>query len=184
MRMLDKKVYVVGIALLASVYEKMERVATDKLLADLWYRVLSDLSDEAFQYAIENIVKTSKFPPSIAEIRSKAQEFCHRNDLTAEEAWSVLYKDIRQKGWYHEPTYSDWKLEAAKNALGWENLCNMETTQVGVFRAQFMRIYDSLGNREKTAEIVQDKNIVELVNQLKAELAPQSKKALPEHDRK
>jgi len=123
--MLSRKTFAAGIALLASVYEKLERITSDKFLSEQWYKMLSDLTDAQFKYAIEVIVKTQKFAPTISEIREKAVEYNHQSDLTPEEAWAIVYTDIHAKGYYNEPHYEDWKLEAAKNAIGWQTLCDM-----------------------------------------------------------
>ncbi|HRC95179.1 MAG TPA: hypothetical protein PK317_00115 [Coprothermobacter proteolyticus] len=178
--MLDPKVFASGLAVFASIYEKFERITTDKMLSQQWYRLLQDLSNEQFTYAVEMLAKLSKFPPTIAEIREKANEL-KNNDLQAEDAWMLVYQDVRRRGWYNEPTYPNWKVEAAKNAIGWSNLCDMSVEQTGVFRAQFIAIYNSLQNREKKAEVTGDKNLRELLDKLKTELAPGSKKELPGH---
>lgn len=172
--MLNKKTFATGIALLASVYEKLERITTDKFLSEQWYKMLRDLTDEQFKYAIEVLVKTQKFAPTISEIREKAVEYNHQMELTAEEAWTMVYLDIHSRGYYNEPHYDDWKVEAAKNAIGWHTLCDMTEETKGVIRAHFMRIYDSLKNREKTAEAIQNPQLRELVQTLALAFAPRA----------
>ncbi|OOC42172.1 hypothetical protein [Thermosipho sp. 1074] len=177
--MLNRKTFAAGIALLASVYEKLERITTDKFLSEQWYKMLADLTDKQFKYAIEVIVKTHKFAPTIAEIREKAVEYNHQSDLTPEEAWGIVYTDIRKRGYYAEPHYEDWKLEAAKNAIGWETLCNMTEDTKMATRAHFMKIYDSLKEREKTTEAIQSPQMKQLISSLTRKLAPFSAKSLP-----
>lgn len=160
--MLDKKTFAVGIALLASVYEKLERITTDKFLCEQWYKMLADLSDEQFKYAIEVIVKTQKFSPTISEIREKALEY-NNAELTAEEAWAVVYCDIHSRGYYNEPHYDDWKLEAAKNAIGWQTLCSMLEDDKNTIRAHFMRIYNSFRERQKQIETTQNPKLQNLL---------------------
>ncbi|MBB6061906.1 hypothetical protein HNP65_000328 [Thermosipho japonicus] len=172
--MLSKKTFAAGIALLASVYEKLERITTDKFLSEQWYKMLADLTDEQFKYAIEVLVKTQKFAPTISEIREKATEFFHQDDLTPEEAWTMVYLDIHSRGYYNEPHYDDWKVEAAKNAIGWHTLCDMTEETKGVVRAHFMRIYENFKNREKTAEAIQNPQLAALVQALAASFAPKS----------
>ncbi|ABR31317.1 hypothetical protein SU69_07475 [Thermosipho melanesiensis] len=182
--MLSKKTFAAGIALLASVYEKLERITTDKFLSEQWYKMLSDLTDAQFRYAIEIIVKTQKFAPTISEIREKAVEYNHQAELSAEEAWALVYSDIHAKGYYNEPHYEDWKLEAAKNAIGWQTLCDMTENEKGVIRAHFMRIYDSLKQREKTAETIQSPQLQQLVSVLVGTLAPAAKPVLTPNKKK
>jgi len=174
--MLSRKTFAAGIALLASVYEKLERITSDKFLSEQWYKMLSDLTDAQFKYAIEVIVKTQKFAPTISEIREKAVEYNHQSDLTPEEAWAIVYTDIRAKGYYNEPHYEDWKLEAAKNAIGWQTLCDMTEDSKSAIRAHFMRIYSSLKQREKTTEAIQNPKMNTLISALAGKLAPSAQK--------
>lgn len=182
--MLNKKTFATGIALLASVYEKLERVTTDKFLSEQWYKMLADLSDEQFKYAIEAIVKTQKFPPTISEIREKAVEYNHQAELTSEEAWALVYNDVHARGYYNEPHYEDWKLEAAKNAIGWNALCSMTENEKGTIRAHFMRIYESFQQREQTAETVKSPQLQQFVSKLACALASQSRQPKIETQKK
>lgn len=176
--MLSKKAFVAGMTLMASIWPELERVTKDKDLAGLWYKMLSDLDDERFWHAIERIVKTRKYPPTIADIREAAAE--DECELSPEEAWAVVYRDVQKRGYYSEPHYDDWKLEAAKNAIGWHNLCDMTEGEKGAVRAHFMRIYASLSSREKATKQMNDKKLQELTRMLATRLAPGSKiKGLP-----
>jgi len=158
-----RKTFAAGIALLASVYEKLERITTDKFLSEQWYKMLSDLTDEQFKYAVEVIVKTQKFAPTISEIRKKAVEFNHQFDLTPEEAWTIVYRDVQEKGYYREPVYDDWKLEAVKEAIGWKSLW--------------------FSQRQKQVETLKSPQLEQFVSQLVVRLGgAKSEKALPSHE--
>lgn len=173
--MLSRKTFIAGMAFLASLFERLERVTADKELAEMWYRALKDLSDEQFQYAVQILAKTSKFAPTIAEIREKATEF-DKLELTPEEAWAIVYLDVRRCGYYHEPSYNDWKIEAAKNAIGWKSLCDMTEESKSVIRAHFMRIYESLRQRENAAKVTKSENIRRLIGELSFRLAPKAER--------
>jgi len=178
---MHRKTFAAGMALLASVFEKLERITTDKFLSEQWYKMLSDLSNEQFKYAVEVIVKTKKFTPTISEIREKAIEYNHQSDLTPEEAWAIVYQDVRRCGFYNEPHYNDWKLEAAKNAIGWQSLCDMSGNTKSVLRAHFMRIYESFSQRQKQIETTKNPQLESFISQLSAKLVGGVKngKALP-----
>lgn len=173
--MLSKKIFAAGLAFLASLFERLERVTSDKQIAEMWYRALADLSNEQFQYAVQTLAKTSKFAPTIAEIREKAIEQDNL-ELTPEEAWAVVYLDIRARGYYNEPHYEDWKLEAAKNAVGWRTLCNMTEDTKPATRAHFMRIYESLRTRGNIAQVTKNENLKQLVGMLSYRLAPEAER--------
>ena len=172
---LRRKVFAVGMGILASVYEKIERITQDKFLSEQWYSMLSDLTDEQFKKAIELIVKTSKYAPTIADIREKAVS---KAEYTPEEAWAIVYRDLKKYGYYNEPVYEDWKLEAAKNAIGWHTLCDMQPEEKNAVRAHFMRIYQSLVKREQEARQTGNKRINDLVANLAKQLAPSSNSQL------
>lgn len=150
---MSTEVFSQGMLFLATIYEKLERITTDSAIAKLWYNSLKDLDDDAFQYAVETIAKTSKFAPSIAELRDKAWEYKHPDTLTAEQAWEIIYNDLHKYGFYKQPTYDNPILERAKNAISWEALCNVTTDQVSILRRQFMDIYRSLLETQKYAEV-------------------------------
>jgi len=176
---LSRKIYAAGMALLASVFEKFERITTDKFLSEQWYKMLADLSDKEFKHAIEIIVKTYRFPPTIADIQEKALEL-NRVEPTPEEAWALIYRDVQKLGYYREPQYNDWKLEAAKNAVGWHTLCDMKEGEKGTIRAHFMRIYAALQTREKQAETIQHPQLKGFIEELSKRLGSGKKlKALP-----
>lgn len=176
---MDRRVFASGMAILASVYEKFERVVNDETLSESWYRMLFDLTNEQFIYAVEVLVKTSKFAPTIAEIREKALEYGREDELSSEEAWMVVYEDVHRYGIYNEPHYEDWKLECAKNAIGWQTLCDMTEETKGVVRAHFMRMYDSFKNRQKQLELTNNPTLERTILQLLKRLEGGSKK-LPE----
>ncbi|NLH38315.1 MAG: hypothetical protein GX468_09335 [Thermotogaceae bacterium] len=169
--MLSTEVFSQGMLFLATIYEKIERITTDGAIAKLWYNSLKDLDDDAFQYAVEAIAKTSKFAPSIAEIREKAWEYKHPDILTAEQAWEIIYNDLHKYGFYKQPTYDNPILERAKNAISWEALCNVTTDQVSILRRQFIDIYKSLMETQKYAEVTNNGPKLKSLEELSKRLA-------------
>ena len=169
--MLSMEVFSQGMLFLATIYDKLERITTDSAIAKLWYNSLKDLDDEAFKYAVETIAKTSKFAPSIAEIREKAWEYRHPDTLTPEQAWEVLYNDLHKYGFYKQPTYDNPILERAKNAISWEALCNVTTDQVSILRRQFIDIYKSLMETQKYAEVTNNGPKLKSLEELSKRLA-------------
>ena len=168
---MSTEVFSQGMLFLATIYEKIERITTDGAIAKLWYESLKDLDDEAFKYAVETIAKTSKFAPSIAEIREKAWEYRHPDTLTPEQAWEVLYNDLHRYGFYRQPTYDNPILERAKNAISWEALCNVTTDQVSILRRQFIDIYKSLMETQKYAEVTNNGPKLKSLEELSKRLA-------------
>lgn len=160
--MLDRRTFSAGLAFLASVFERLERVVNDKFLSNEWYKMLSDLTDEEFKSAVMTLVRTCKYTPTIADIREAAKQHSSA-ELSAEEAWAIVLRDVREKGYYQEPHYSDWRLEEAKNAIGWETLCDMGDNKE-IVRAHFMRIYNAFCERQKQLEITNNPQVRALID--------------------
>lgn len=171
--MLSMEVFSQGMLFLATIYEKIERITTDGAIAKLWYNSLKDLDDDAFQYAVETIAKTSKFAPSIAEIRDKAWEYSHKEELTGEQAWEIVLRDVREKGWYREPRYENPILERAKNAITWEALCDISSEQLSILRRHFIDIYNEIRSTQKEAEVIGDRQKSGFLEQLNKRLTSQ-----------
>lgn len=171
--MLSKKAFAAGITALASIWQRLSIVVEDKNVFEFWHNALSDLEDEQFVQAIKKIISSFKEQPTIADIREIAIEFANPS-LTPEEAWAIVYNDVRSRGYYREPLYDDWKLEAAKNAIGWHHLCDMTADTVAATRAQFMKIYAALQGRERNALTAGDGPTKELVTVIANKLASRS----------
>lgn len=171
--MLSLEIYGSGMALLGSVFEKINKVVENETVAEQWYRLLQDLTDNEFMYAVESILKTSKFSPTIAEIREKAWEYSHKEELTGEQAWEIVLRDVREKGWYREPKYENPILERTKNAITWEALCDISSEQLSILRRHFIDIYNEIRSTQKEAEVIGDRQKSGFLEQLNKQLTAQ-----------
>jgi len=169
--MLSRSVFVQGMAFLSSLYDKIERVVQNDMIAEHWYVALSELDDETFKRAIYEVSKTHKFAPTIAEILDVAWNIQHPDTLTPEQAWEILYNDLHKYGFYKQPTYDNPILERAKNAISWEALCNVTTDQVSILRRQFIDIYKSLMETQKYAEVTNNGPKLKSLEELSKRLA-------------
>lgn len=171
--MLSLEIYGSGMVLLGSVFEKINKVVENETVAEQWYRLLQDLTDDEFMYAVESILKTSKFSPTIAEIREKAWEYSHKEELTGEQAWEIVLRDVREKGWYREPKYENPILERAKNAITWEALCDISSEQLSILRRHFIDIYNEIRSTQKEAEVIGDRQKSGFLEELNKQLTAQ-----------
>ena len=177
---LNKKVFAEVMALLGSYYEKLRVILKEPTKTEMWYAVLQDMTDDELKAATIDYVKSGKFAPVPADLweRVNAMREAQHPELTAEEAWGIIYRDISRLGYYEEPTYDDWKLEAAKNSIGWGTLCDLTENTLMPTRAHFMRIYGSFAQREKVATASDNPMAKAFVNNLVTQLT--GKKALKE----
>lgn len=66
---------------------------------ELWFDMLNDLDYKAAYASLKKHVSTSRFPPTIADIREGATDFITPEELNEMEAWSLVSKAIRNSGY-------------------------------------------------------------------------------------
>ena len=177
---LSKKAFGEVMAILGTYYDKLAGILGDKTKMAMWHAILQDMEDDELKAAAIDYAKTGKFAPMPADLwdRVRAMREAQNPQLTAEEAWTIVYRDISRLGYYAEPEYDDWKLEAAKNSIGWETLCDLKENTLMATRAHFLRIYGSFTQREKIASASDNPMAKAFVNNLVTQLT--GKKALKE----
>lgn len=173
---LSKKAFGEAMAILGTYYDKIEATLGDTIKTKAWYSALQDMEDDELRAAVNDYAKTGKFAPMPADLwdRVRTMREAQNPQLTAEEAWGILYRDISRLGYYAEPTYDDCRLEAAKNSIGWSTLCGLTDNTLMPTRAHFLRIFASFAQREKTALQTDSPKAVEFVNRLAQELTGKS----------
>lgn len=114
---------------------------------NVWYELLKDLPYTQANIAIQKYMLTEKFPPTIADIRAKANDIIARveESMSELEAWSLVSKAISNSG-YHAQEEFDKLPEACQRAVG--NSSNlkewamMESDKVAtVEQSHFIRNY-------------------------------------------
>jgi len=113
---------------------------------------LSDLDRDKTRAAAMALVRTSKWMPTIAEIREMVVQQEHGRKRPGAEAWGDVQKAIKAKGVYRTPGvdffFDDPLVAKAVGALGWTSLCNSELQ--GPDRARFIELYDSYDRAART----------------------------------
>ena len=133
---------------------------------------LVDLDAELASRAIRRMLRTSKFLPSIAEIRGAAVAE-QRGPLTSGlEAWGALGEAIARIGHYQVPTFRDERLAECVRLMGWRYLCKSPNEMAD--RARFVELYEHLQDRERT-----EKQIGRLTSGTDARIAREQGEAAP-----
>lgn len=114
--------------------------AYESALADLDFELASD--------AVRRIVATSKFRPSISEIREAAAVVAVGERRAGADAWGDVVKAVRYVGSYGAPKFDDPLTARAVEALGWRNLCLGDSSEASD-RARFCEVYDALSASER-----------------------------------
>lgn len=119
--------------------------------AEVYKRMILDLDYEVAEQAVARLITTSKFLPTIAEIRAAAVDMTQGAKRQGGEAWGDVNMEIRRVGRYDLPEFNDPLTAEAVNQLGWLSLC--DSTNDVADRARFIELYDGLAERGRRDEV-------------------------------
>lgn len=134
------------LAVLVSAYPNVKLAPAT---VSVYERILSEIPVEALEAATLQHIASSRFFPTVAELREAALELAAPSfqHLTPEEAWGVVRLAFGKFGQYRTPKFDDPLILKAVNQLGWVELCQSDNQVAD--RAHFMKIYQSLLEREQ-----------------------------------
>jgi hypothetical protein len=112
---------------------------------------LCDLEAEVVRGAIVRLARTSKFLPTIAEIREACITNARGPKRPGADAWGDVLAAVRDEGVYRRPVqdflFKDPLVLRAVRSLGWSELCLSENQTAD--RARFIELYDSYERVER-----------------------------------
>lgn len=116
---------------------------------DVYTAMLSDLDFKAAQVAVRQLIATSKWLPTIAEIRRAVMDLVDPLPST-EDAWIEVMQQARAYNLHSGrfPEFSHPVVAKAADAVGWHALCY--TDNIAMLASQFRRAYESI--RESAME--------------------------------
>lgn len=122
---------------------------------NVWFALLGDLPYKQAELAVQKHMATEKFPPTIADIREKAEQITSvkETEMSELEAWAIVRKAIGRSNYYAEEEFE--KLpEACKMAVG--NPSNLKVKEVinqpyAEFEKELKEITDLI--KKQSAEI-------------------------------
>jgi hypothetical protein len=117
---------------------------------ELYERMLVDLDCAAANGAVARLIQSSKFLPTIAEVRQAVHTVQAGPRRTGVEAWGDVTKAIRYVGSYRVPTFDDPIVAHVVASLGWLELCR--STNDVADRARFVEAYDAVSAREHSEQ--------------------------------
>lgn len=118
--------------------------------ARIYEDMILDLDFELAKAAIGRLIQSSKFLPSIAEIREAARETTQGPARSGAEAWGDVVQAIRLVGAYRSPKFADPIVAHAVASLGWLALCLDDNEPA--LRARFIEAYEAAAKRERTEQ--------------------------------
>lgn len=118
--------------------------------AVLWEKALSDIPYDIAEKALIKVLSTSKFFPTIADIREAVAQITQPRTIDAMEAWGLISEAIRKYGYYQQAeAMRSLPSEVADmvKRFTWRELCLSEN--VDTLRAQFRMAWDTQSKRTK-----------------------------------
>ena len=112
---------------------------------ELWHAMLSDVTLELARPALFRLIATSKFPPSIAEMRKSVADIKYEALPDAGEAWGEVNRAIRKYGYYQQEKALESMSETTRmivRRMGWRDLCTSQNDMAD--RAHFLKIYEAM----------------------------------------
>lgn len=112
----------------------------------MYEELILDLDFNVAKAAVIRLIQSSKFLPSIAEVRLAARDVTTGLRRTGLEAWGDVTRAIRQVGSYRVPAFADPLVAEAVRSMGWLELCLGDNESA--LRARFVDAYDAMSRRE------------------------------------
>lgn len=131
-------------------YYPRENLLPNGQAMELWYKQLMDIPYNLAEIAVNKWVASSKWPPTIADIREQATGIAQGEAKEWGEAWEDALRAIRLYGSYDELKALDSLDEITRKTvkhLGYRNLCFSDNIQND--RANFRMIYEREQERAK-----------------------------------
>ncbi len=157
--------------LVAMIFAAFPGTRSSPATAEIYERMLLDQDSAIAAAAVERLLATSKFMPTIAEVREACLVVGIGDTKQGGEAWGDVLRLIGRYGAYRAPG-SDFEIAdpialRCVQALGWQQLCASDEPTAD--RARFIDLYDRLATSER-----KEKNTSELPNQKRLESATSS----------
>lgn len=136
-------------ATLRAAYPSNNFLTTKDSIA-IWCEMLKDLDFETCKSASMEYIGSSKFPPTIADIREKCTTYSSLPIKDYGEAWGSVIRAIRKYGYMEEQqalnSLDDITRKCVKR-LGFQNICHDEDESA--MRANFRMIYETEASRTR-----------------------------------
>lgn len=116
--------------------------------------MLSDIPPGIQLEAVKNIIKTSRFLPTVAEIREEAARLtkaaAQKEEMVPEKEWEDVYRKIGSIGPYRKPEFACSITEKTVKAIGWRMLCGSDEVMMPTLRSQFLKTFREIASQERT----------------------------------
>jgi hypothetical protein len=140
--------------LVAIIADAFTRPPMEERTVRVYEAMLLDMDREVAHRAICRLISTSKWLPTIAEIRTAAADLVHGATRLGGEAWGDVGEAVRRVGRYQVPTFDDPIVANCVKQMGWLDICN--STNDVADRARFIELYNGLAARARLDVVAGD----------------------------
>ena len=123
--------------------------------AMLWHQMLKDIPYEIAKKALLKVLTTAKYFPTVSEILEVVADITNPEADTAAKAWGEVEKAIGHYGHRREAeALESMSPRTAKvvKYMGWRDICL--STELGVARGQFLKMYQQVSEREQKERVL------------------------------
>lgn len=153
--MLDKKTFIQGMSMLNVAFPKHE---LNHQQTELYYSRLCNYEDNEFKYAINSLIDTNEFMPTIATIKKQIDALAITDEEQARDFESKLFSvDTDTLAKHFERTGDDIAVEVIKNNYKTLRECNLN--EVHTIKAQMREQYKNKQMQRKKYGIAKENNI-------------------------
>lgn len=124
----------------------------DEYAIQIWYSLLKDIPYEVATNAVHKYIATSRFPPTIADIRELCAGITEPDQENETEAWDIVYKAICNSSYNSETEFEKFP-PAIKKAVGSASQLRAwamdENFNAGVESSNFKKVYRQIQEQEQ-----------------------------------
>ncbi len=127
-----------------------EKLLPNNQAMELWYRNLKDIPYEVASAAFDKWVVTSRWAPTIADIREMSTTVINGDAVLWSDGWEQVIKAIRKYGSYNPAAAlasMDEMTAEVVNRIGYMELCRSENIMAD--RANFRMVFEQLSEMKQ-----------------------------------
>ena len=125
---MDKREFATLAATMEEYYGR-NQITKSAASMDIWYILIGDIPYEQCKNAVRQLMATSNFFPSAAEIRRLCTQMEYPEVLSTDDAWGMVLKAVRAYGYMQETAALESLPEPCRTVvknIGWQNICRSE----------------------------------------------------------
>lgn len=144
---MNKQEFLEGMTFLGIAYNK----EFTKQEIEVWYQMLGKYTKEEFSNATQELIKTHRSLPSIAEITKQISEMKLSNLPEAEDEWQEVINAVHRFGYYREKealeSLSPYTAKIV-SYVGYKRICESTSEEQTWNKKEFIGEYNTLKDKE------------------------------------